>query len=452
MAQSNQSVAPTMCTATAATDAVPTPSTTKKKKNGVGEAGKSNDAKKEKKDWTDFHKKNKEKKAKKDVSATTDAEAKTAEKAALLALQHQAAENKALREQVAAMQMMEASRAESREDLERRAAADRQARQQSEQNAREVAAEKAAVEHQAATNQREQQAALRALAQKAAAEKAALERQAAADLQSLAQKVAADKIRRKKAEQAAQIAADARLAEQLQQRSKMCGNCGRHYSEQDNDSKACVQKGPEAINYHHAREWQSNYLSADKYPCCQSKQRHSKGCTIIRTPGPPQFSKHYPVDPTRPTRPAPPRTKINFQVGQTTYDVDLLAMAQKNRDTGFERKIRKGSSQVWEYEDDGPGSGNWQQYDSTMSARIDRVYACMKAASSTGAVGPALALEPPKDWVVVQYREMPAPSTGQAPSLWQSMGTNDGKAKDFAVRSRSSAYSSACLCRAHMCC
>ena len=196
-------------------------------------------------------------------------------------------------------------------------------------------AEKAAVERQAAVNQRMQQDALRALEQKAAAEKAAVERQAAANqrmqqdaLRSLEQKAAGDKIRRKKSKQAAQIAADAHLAEQLQQRSKMCGNCGRHYSEQDNDSKACVQKGPEAINYHHAREWQSNYLSADKYPCCQSKQRHSKGCTIIRTPGPPQFSKHYPVDPTRPTRPAPPRTKINFQVGQTTYDVDLLAMAQ----------------------------------------------------------------------------------------------------------------------------
>ena len=71
---------------------------------------------------------------------------------------------------MAALVMIDARRAESREELERQVAdernarlAEQHAREQNERTAQRAAAEKAAVEHQAAINQRKQQDALNAL-------------------------------------------------------------------------------------------------------------------------------------------------------------------------------------------------------------------------------------------------------------------------------------------------
>ena len=393
------------------------------------------------------------------VRALVQDQAVTAkERAATLALQKQAAENKALREQMEAMQLMEVQmevqRAQSREALERQVAAERQAREQSELQARKAAIEKAAFQRQVtvaaerqARQQIEQQAQI--LAQRAAVEKAAFQHQVAAERQAreqieqqsrrdaavLEQQLAADKVARKQSEEKArtvaaekaalvrrhrvleqkraadesrrkeaeQIATDARIAEQLRQSPKKCGNCDQHYSEQDNHAKACVRDGPDVISYHHDKPWQTNIFSKDKYPCCGNTDKYSQGCIPILSPGPRQVSKHYPASAAS-AQATPCVTTVDFQFGKTTYQVDLRAMTQTNGTTGFERQIRTSASGSWEYEDDNRGSGNWKPYGHLRSAQLSQAHRNM---SMAGAM---------------------APAAGQTPPHWQSTGINDGKA------------------------
>jgi len=401
------------------------------------------------------------------VCAPVQDQAVTAkERAATLALQKQAAENKALREQMEAMQLMEVQRAQSREALERQVAAERQAREQSELQARKAAIEKAAFQRQVnvaaerqARQQIEQQAQI--LAQRAAVEKAAFQRQVAAERQAreqieqksrrdaadkaaLEQQLAADKIARKQSEEKAQtaaaekaalerrhrvleqkraadesrrkkaeqIATDARIAEQLRQSPILCVNCGQHYREQDNDAKACVRNGPDIISYHHAKPWQTNIFSKDKYPCCSNTDKYSQGCRKTSSLGFGQVSKHYPASAAS-AQATPCVTTVDFQFGKTTYQVDLRAMTQTNGITGFERQIRTSASGSWEYEDDNRGSGNWKPYDHLRSAQLSQAHRNM---SMAGAM---------------------APAAGQTPPHWQSTGINDGKAKSFAVSAAS---------------
>jgi hypothetical protein len=60
------------------------------------------------------------------------------------------------------------------------------------------------------------------------------------------------------------------------------------------------------------------------------------------------------------------QTSVILQIKGCTYDVDLTAMEQTKRDTGFVRAIRTHQSTdfIWEWEDGAAGSGKWCAYDS----------------------------------------------------------------------------------------
>ena len=63
-------------------------------------------------------------------------------------------------------------------------------------------------------------------------------------------------------------------------------------------------------------------------------------------------------------------TKLELRVRGNIYDIDLGAMTQTNRSTGFARNIRAGALS-WEFEDGPRGSGDWKRYDDFTSRKID---------------------------------------------------------------------------------